>query len=77
MEDVSEEQASLQRQTTMTQALLKLPAHEALGVACSFILQIAHSPEHRVMFRRVMNEKVIRNGFGGESLLKVINRHAR
>jgi hypothetical protein len=71
----SEEQESLQRQTTVLQVLQSLPVHEAIGAACSFLLHCAYN--HRVEFRRVMNERVIREGFSGLSLLDVFKRVSR
>lgn len=52
--------------------LQRLPIGDAIGAACSFLLHCAYN--HRVEFRRVMNEKVIREGFSGVSLLEVFKR---
>lgn len=70
-----EEVASIQRQVASMQALLRLPIHEALGVACGILLQASF--EHPVELRRVLNEQVVREGFRGESLATTIARVAR
>lgn len=54
------------------QLLQQLPVMDAIGVACSFLLHCSYN--HRQAFRRVMNEKVVREGFGGVSLLKIFMR---
>lgn len=62
-------------QTAAMNVLLKLPVSDAIGAACSYLLHCAYN--HRVEFRRVMNEKVIREGFGGISLLQVLKRQSQ
>ena len=52
--------------------LLRLPVEDAIGAACSFLLHCAYN--HRPQFRRVMHERVIREGFTGISLLSLFNR---
>lgn len=65
-------QTSVERQHQVMQLLSGLPIGDAIGAACSFLLHCAYN--HRVEFRRVMNEKVIREGFSGVSLLDVFKR---
>lgn len=62
-------------QTTAMNVLIKLPVADAIGAACSFLLHCAYN--HRTEFRRVMNEKVIREGFTGISLLRVFRRQSQ
>jgi hypothetical protein len=70
-----DEQASLDRQAAMLKALVRLPTHEAAGVACSVLLHVGtHQPE---VLRRLLNEQVIKEGFRGTSLLTVLTRAAR
>jgi len=52
-----------------------LPVGDAIGAACSFLLHCVYN--HPNEFRRVMNEKVIREGFSGISLLDVFKRVSR
>lgn len=52
-----------------------LPVHVAIGVCCSFLLHCSYN--HREMFRRVMNERVQREGFRGISLLEQFKRSSR
>lgn len=70
-----EDTQSIQRQTAALQMLQKLPKHEALGVACSVLLQASYN--NPVQLRRVLNEKVVREGFRGESFAATIARAAR
>ena len=72
---LADDQASLARQNAMARALMDMPIGEAIGSACSFLLHCAYN--HRTEFRRVMNEKVIREGFTGISLLEVFKRESR
>jgi hypothetical protein len=69
------EEQSLARQTQVLQTLTTLPVGDAIGAACSFLLHCAHN--HRIEFRRVLNEKVIREGFRGVSLREVFTRLSR
>jgi hypothetical protein len=68
----SSEGQRLVRQNEALMILQRLPIGDAIGAACSFLLHCAYN--HRVEFRRVMNEKVIREGFSGVSLLEVFKR---
>lgn len=47
----------------------------AIGAACSYLLHCAYNEPETL--RRVMNEKVVREGFAGISLLQLINRVCR
>lgn len=63
---------SVMIQNQALQLLQGLPVADAIGAACSFLLHCAYN--HRTEFRRVMNEKVLREGFSGISLLQLFNR---
>jgi len=73
--DVVEGQDDVRLQMNMLKMLVDLPLPTAIGVCCSFLLHCALN--HHEVLRRVMNEKVVRTGFTGESLLQVINRECR
>lgn len=60
------------RQNAALQLLQSMNLGDAIGAACSFLLFCAYN--HRTEFRRVMNERVIREGFSGVSLLEVFKR---
>lgn len=66
---------SLAQQAQGLKMLQSIPVADAIGVACSFLLHCAYN--HRTEFRRVMNEKVVREGFSGISLLDVFKRHSK
>lgn len=68
----SPEGQKLIAQNAALRVLTELPLGDGIGAACSFLLHCAYN--HRVEFRRVMNEKVIREGFSGISLLDVFKR---
>jgi len=68
----SEPKSSLELQAQALKVLQGLPVEDAIGAACSFLLYSSYN--HRIQFRRVMNEKVIREGFSGISLLEQFNR---
>lgn len=70
-----EQDESLRAQNSALNILRSLPPAEAIGAACSFLLHAAYN--HREMFRRVMNERVIREGFSGISLLEVFKRMSK
>lgn len=70
-----EKEISVTRQTIAMKTLLGLPVADAIGAACSFLLHCAYN--HQVEFRRVMNERVIQEGFRGLSLLDVFKRVSR
>lgn len=71
----SPEGIAVTKQNELLQLLLALPLADAIGAACSFLLHCAYN--HRVEFRRVMNEKVVHEGFSGISLLQLFNRVSR
>lgn len=71
MDEVAE-QKSIEAQNAMLKVLQAMPVADAIGVACSFLLHCSYN--HRTEFRRVMNEKVIHEGFSGISLLQRFNR---
>lgn len=68
----SPEGQSIQRQNEALRVLSSLPVGDAIGAACSYLLHCAYN--HRTEFRRVMNERVVREGFSGISLLDVFKR---
>lgn len=68
----SEQGQSVMRQNEALKMLTSMSVGDAIGAACSFLLHCAYN--HRTEFRRVMNEKVIREGFSGVSLLEVFKR---
>lgn len=65
-------QSSIESQTQALKILQALPVGDAIGAACSFLLHCVFN--HRTELRRVMNEKVIREGFSGISLLELFKR---
>lgn len=71
----SPEGRSVAKQNAALKVLMALPISDAIGAACSFLLHCAYN--HQVEFRRVMNERVIREGFSGISLLDVFRRQSR
>ena len=66
--------SSIELQIQALKVLQGLPVSDAIGAACSFLLHCAYT--HRTEFRRVMNEKVVREGFSGISLLEVFKRES-
>lgn len=62
-------------QNAALQLLISLPLSDAIGAACSFLLHCSFN--HREVFRRVMNERVIREGFSGMSLLEQFKRASK
>ncbi len=61
-------------QMEMLMTLLKMPVVDTIGVCCSLLLQ--YSYDHPEVLRRVLNERVVREGFSGVSLLTVLKRAA-
>lgn len=55
--------------------LQSLPSNLAIAVCLSYLLY--HSENHHEVFRKLLNEKVVRNGFQGESMINVLNRGAK
>ena len=70
---LSPERANVQN--VALQTLIGLPVADAIGVACSYLLHCAYN--HKVELRRVLNERVIREGFSGISLLELLKRVSR
>lgn len=70
-----EKSGSLERQAAMLKALVSLPEAEAIGVACSILLQASYDCPH--VLRRVLMEPVVREGFRGEPLAATLARVAR
>lgn len=71
----SKKVAAVMEQNAALGVLVGLPIDLAIGAACSYLLWA--SEEHREETRRVLNERVIREGFTGVSLLETFNRVAR
>jgi hypothetical protein len=71
-----EERDTIQTLEILTaQQLSSLPVSTALGLCFSYILLACNSGrKNREAVRRCLNEPVIREGFGGESLLKTLLR---
>lgn len=69
------DEESLTRQAAMMKALVKLPTHEALGVAMAIVMQCAY--DHPQIVRRLLNEPVVREGFRGTTMIATLNRAAR
>ena len=67
-----ESQKSIAAQNSLLKLLQAMPVGDAIGVACSYLLHCAYN--HQTEFRRVMNEKVIHEGFTGISLLDLFKR---
>lgn len=63
---------SRELQTEMMVALSRMEVQDALGAVCSYLLLA--SVRHPKLVRTVMNEKVVREGFSGVSLLETIQR---
>lgn len=58
--------------------MMKVGAKNAIGVSLSYLLAISMSgPEAVEMLRRTLNEKIVREGFRGESMITLLNRIAR
>lgn len=68
-------ESNIVAQNEALKLLIALPTGDAIGAAAAFMLHCAHN--HRVQFRRVMNEKVIHEGFSGISLLDLFKRVCR
>lgn len=66
---------SLAMQRDLIFMMTSLPVRDSIGVACSYLLYAAMN--HQTELRRAMNEKVVREGFRGESLLETIQRACR
>lgn len=62
----------VEAQNVALKTLQGLPVNDAIGAACSFLLHCSYN--HRGMLRRVLNERVIREGFSGISLLELLKR---
>lgn len=68
-------QDSVTRQAQALKMLLGLPTHESLGVACALLLQASYDAPDTL--RIVLNERVIREGFSGDSMATMLARAAR
>lgn len=66
---------SLERQAQLLKVMIGMPVSDSIGVALSYLLQCSY--DHPDVLRRVLNERVVREGFRGESMLTVLTRSAR
>ena len=66
---------SLVAQNEALRLLLGLSQTDAIGAACSYLLYCAEREPQ--MFRRVMHEQGVREGFRGISLIEVFIRVCR
>lgn len=64
-----------QIQAGLLKALTRVPAHDAAGVCLSYLLVLA--TQQPQLLRRLLNERVVENGFSHESMLSVLQRAAR
>lgn len=72
MSPVAREDVGVAAQVAALQTLLALPVGDAIGAACSFLLDCAY--RHPALLRRVLDERVVREGFRGVSLLQMFKR---
>lgn len=71
----SKKVAAVAQENAAMGILVGLPLDLAIGAACSYLLWAAEN--HRDETRAVLNERVVREGFSGQSLLATLNRVAR
>ncbi len=64
----------LPAQSAILKQMLVMNPPDAIGAALAYLL--LQSAEHPAVVRRVLNEKVVREGFAGVSMLTVLNRLA-
>lgn len=74
---VDPENLSLAVQTQYAKGMLDMRPEDAIGVALSFLLMSAHREPHRTMLRKCLSEKIVREGFTGESMIALLNRVAK
>jgi hypothetical protein len=67
--------ARLAMQVQYAKGMLEMAPQDGIGVALSYLLMA--SMRHPEMLRRVLNEQVIREGFGGVSMIETLNRLCR
>lgn len=67
--------SGLDRQAQLLKAMIRMPVADSIGVSLSYLLQCAY--DHPDVLRRVLNERVVREGLRGESMLTVLARAAR
>lgn len=71
----TEAQLSLNRQAQLLKVMQGMPVADSIGVACSYLLYCVF--KHPLELRRCLSEPVNREGFRGESLIKMFVRVAR
>lgn len=62
-------------QMQFAQAMLKMSPSDGIGVALSYLLLMSELEPARV--RAILNEKVVREGFVGVSMIETLNRICR
>ncbi len=70
---VTDEDVKMQAQ--LLQGMLAVPRHDAAAAAFSYLLYM--SEEEPDMLRTLLNEQVVKEGFRGISMIKVLERIAR
>lgn len=65
----------LTMQVQYAKGMLAMKPEHGIGVALSYLLMA--SCEHPDMLRRVLNEKVVREGFTGVSMIETLTRICR
>lgn len=64
--------AALAMQTQFAKGMLEMSPQDGIGVALSYLLLMSYrQPE---MLRKVLNEKVVREGFRGMSMIETLKR---
>lgn len=65
----------LAMQTQYAKGMLEMPPQDGIGVALSYLLMASY--QHPEMLRVVLNEKVVKEGFRGVSMIETLNRLCR
>lgn len=69
------EDARLAMQTRYAKSMLEMTPQDGIGIALSYLLMAAG--QYPDMLRTVLNEKVVRDGFRGVSMIETLNRISR
>lgn len=72
---VQDTRPDISAQMRLLKAMQLMPLHDALGVCCSMLLQASY--DHPEVVRRLLSERVVREGFSGVSLLTMLQRAAK
>lgn len=73
--DFIKENISTATQFEAIRVLTSFSTSDAVGVACSYLLAVAEKEPQ--VIRRVLNERIIREGWTGISLLELLKRVAQ